>query len=80
MKKPKKQGDNKVNYGTVSLPQPLIDKIKKRISGTGMNSVSSYVSFILRQILSSGNSDDELISKQEESEVRKRLKRLGYSD
>ena len=45
-----------------------------------MNSVSAYVAFVLRQILSSTNSDGELISKEEEVEVRNRLKRLGYSN
>ncbi len=80
MKKPKTKDDNKVEYGTISLPIPLISKIKKKIEGTGMNSVSAYVAFILRQILSSEDSSQtkELFTKQEEDEVRKRLKGLGY--
>jgi metal-responsive CopG/Arc/MetJ family transcriptional regulator len=79
MKRPKNRGENKVDYGTISLPSPLIKKVKERIKGTGMNSVSAYVAFVLRQILSSGSSG-ELISKQEEAEVKKRLKQLGYDD
>ena len=73
----KRESDNKVKYGTISLPLPLIEKIKKKIKGTGMNSVSSYVAFILRQILSE-KSSDELFSKEEEQEVKNRLKSLGY--
>lgn len=68
MKKQKENDDNKVEYGTISLPQPLIDKIKLKIHGTGISSVSAYVAFILRQILS-GESDVE---------IRSRLKKLGY--
>lgn len=77
MRLPKKKEDNKVAYGTISLPLPLIEKIKKRIGGTGISSVSAYVAFVLRQILSSPSSKGEF-SKEEEKEVRRRLKSLGY--
>lgn len=73
MKRAKNKEDNKVEYGTISLPLPLIEKIKKRIEGTGMNSVSAYISFVMREILSSGST-----GKEELEEVRKRLKALGY--
>jgi len=73
----KRESDNKVKYGTISLPMPLIDKVKEKIKGTGMPSVSSYVNFVLRQILSS-DSKGGLISKKEEEEIRKRMKTLGY--
>jgi hypothetical protein len=76
MKIAKKSEDNKVEYGTISLPLPLINKIKKRIDGTGMNSVSAYVAFVLRQILSSDSK--ELLDKEEEKKIKSRLKSLGY--
>ena len=68
MRKPKESGDNKVKYGTISLPEPLIDKLKEKIKGTGMPSVSAYIVYILRQI----------ISGESEQEVRSRLKALDY--
>lgn len=77
MKKAKKDGDNIIEYGTVSLPMPLIEKVKKRIEGTGMNSVSGFVAFVLRQILSTPNKKG-LVDKKEEEEIRNRLKSLGY--
>ena len=77
MKRAKEKQDNKVNYSTISLPVPLINLIKKRIKGTGINSVSSYVAFVLRQILSSPKSGI-LIDKKDEEEVRRRLESLGY--
>ncbi len=73
MKRAKENSENKVEYGTVSLPAPLIEKIKERIKGTGMTSISGYVAFVLREILSSGNS-----GKKEMDEIRARLKSLGY--
>jgi len=77
MKKGKERFDNKVKYGTVSLPLPLIKLIKEKISGTGIPSVSAYVAYILRQILSSPPSK-EILEKTTEEEVRGRLKALGY--
>ena len=75
----KKEREYKIEYGTISLPMPLIEKIKKKIEGTGMNSVSAYVSFILRQILSSQTSTkEEIINEAEERNIKKRLKSLGY--
>ena len=75
MKRAKKINDNKIDYGTISIPIPLINKIKERIKGTGMASVSAYVSFVLRQILSAPSKD---FTKKEIEEVKARLKSLGY--
>lgn len=67
---------------TISIPQPLAEKIKKRIEGTGFNSVSSYVTYILRQVLSSTGTDTakEPFSEEDERKVKERLKSLGYLD
>jgi hypothetical protein len=79
MKKFKKKEDNKVEYGTISLPLPLIKKIKEEIKGTGINSVSSYIAFVLRQILSSPKkTSSEILSRETETEIKSRLKSLGY--
>lgn len=79
MKKERGQQEHKVKYGTVSLPQPLIEKIKKNMVGTGMNSVSAYVTFVLRQILSSEETKgDNILDKKTEKDVAQRLKKLGY--
>ena len=78
MKKKKGKDENKVEYGTISLPLPLIEKIKLKIEGTGMSSVSSYVAFVLRQILSSETLNKESFNKEEEEKIRNRLRSLGY--
>lgn len=70
--------DKEREYGTVSLPLPLINSIKEKIKGTGIHSVSAYVSFILRQILSSSDSGKELLDKKTEEEIIERLRKLGY--
>ena len=74
----KKKKENKTEYGTVSLPIPLINKIKERIEGTGMPSVSAYVAFVLRQVLSSTGEKENIIDKRSEEELKSRLRSLGY--
>jgi len=74
----KKAKGYKTEYGTISLPLPLINRIKENIKGTGMHSVSAYVTFILRQILSTPQKEGEILDKETEEEIKERLRHLGY--
>ena len=70
-------------YTTVSIPTPLAENIKNQIEGTGFNSISSYVTYVLRQVLSSMDEEErgtQAMSKEDEKEVKRRLKALGYID
>jgi Arc/MetJ-type ribon-helix-helix transcriptional regulator len=69
-------------YTTVSIPVQLAEKIEKRIKNTGFNSVSSYVTYVLREILSSLEEEkkEEVFTKEEEEKVKERLRALGYLD
>lgn len=78
MKKKKEEWDNRVKYGTVSLPYQLIETIRKKIKGTGLPSVSAYVSFVLRQILSTSQNPQEILDKEDEQDIKSRLESLGY--
>jgi len=73
----------KVEYTTVSIPKPLAEKVKERMKGTGFSSVSSYVTYVLRQVLSSIEHDKrakQAFTKEEEDRVKQRLRDLGYID
>lgn len=75
--------DHKVEYTTVSIPKPLAEKIKERMRGTGFASVSSYVTYVLRQVISSIEQEErekQAFSKEEEDKVKQRLRDLGYID
>jgi len=75
--------EHKVEYTTVSIPKPLVDKVKERMKGTGFSSVSSYVTYVLRQVLSSIEQDEktkQAFTKDEEEKVKQRLRDLGYID
>ncbi|MGC8669693.1 MAG: CopG family transcriptional regulator [Candidatus Micrarchaeia archaeon] len=62
-------------YTTITIPKPLYDKLAKVIGKTGFSSVSDYVTFIMREILTEmeAKSDDK-----EKSEVIRKLHALGY--
>ncbi len=77
------EDEHKVQYTTVSIPKILADKIKERMKGTGFPSVSSYVTYILRQMLTSTEEEEkskEAFTKEEEEKVKQRLRDLGYID
>ncbi len=75
--------EHKVEYTTVSIPKPLAIKVKERMKGTGFSSVSSYVTYVLRQVLSSIEQEEstkQAFTKEEEDKVKQRLRDLGYID
>lgn len=73
----------KTKYTTISIPVTLAKKIEERIDGTGFNSITSFVVFVLRQLISSAYHEEsekpkEPFTKKDEEEIKKRLKALGY--
>jgi len=66
-------------FTTVSIPTPLFEKVKKRIKGTGFTSVSSYVTYVLREIVAE-EEKEEPFSEEDEERVKSRLRALGYID
>jgi len=68
-------------FTTISIPTPLAEKIKKRIEGTGFTSLSSYVTYVLREVVSGmDEEDEEVFTKEDEKRVKDRLRALGYID
>ncbi len=64
-------------YKTLSIPAPLHERVTELIEGTGFNSVSSFVTFVLRQIVSDENRQ-EPFDKEMEEKIKERLRSLGY--
>ena len=72
-------------FTSVSIPVPLFRKVEERIKGTGFTSVSSYVTYVLREIIAEEESQDDddqqqPFSKEDEERVNDRLRALGYID
>jgi len=70
--------DKKKKFTSVSIPTFLFDKAKERSEKSGFPSVSAYVGYVLREIISDGGGD-AIINKDTEM-VKNRLRSLGYID
>ena len=67
-------------FTTVSIPKPLFKKVQDRIKGTGFTSVSSYVTYVLREIVAEEEEGEQPFSREDEERVKARLRALGYID
>jgi Arc/MetJ-type ribon-helix-helix transcriptional regulator len=77
--------EKETDITTISIPKTLAEKIRKRMEGTGFRSVSSYVTYVLRQVISGIEIDEqkkekEAFTKEDEEKVKERLRGLGYLD
>jgi len=65
-------------FTTVSIPTSLFQKIEERIEGTDFTSVSSYVTYVLSEIVS----EEEAVpfTKEDEERVKDMLRKLAYLD
>jgi Arc/MetJ-type ribon-helix-helix transcriptional regulator len=64
---------------TIKIPRPLYDSLSEIIEGSGFNSVTEFIVYVLRDLLSSRSIKKEpSLSKNEIEIIRKRLKSLGY--
>ncbi len=63
----------------IKIPASLYKKIEERIEGTGFSSVSSYVTYVLRELLAE-DEEEEVYTPEEEEKVKERLRALGYLD
>ena len=73
--------ESRGRYTTVSIPVTLYRRIKEMIKDTGFTSVSQFVIYILREVISSMEEEKlrgESISEEEKKRIIDRLKRLGY--
>jgi len=62
----------------VSLPAELYSRVEERAKSTGFNSIDDYVAFVLEEVIK--DEGEAVISKEDEEEVKRRLRALGYQD
>jgi Arc/MetJ-type ribon-helix-helix transcriptional regulator len=67
-------------YTTVSIPTPLYERIRALIAGTGFSSVSQFVTYVLREVVSDMEKEkaQSAVSEEERREILERLRSLGY--
>ncbi len=79
MSRREKKGLGQKKFTTVSIPTSLFKKVEERIKGTGFTSVSSYVTYVLREIVTEEEEEaEESFTKEDEERVKARLRALGY--
>ncbi len=64
----------------VPIPTPLFRQIEQRLKGTNFKSVAEYVSYVLAEVVSEEEADAGSFTKQDEENVKGRLRALGYLD
>lgn len=76
---------------TLKIPKQLYDKLKLIVQNTGYSSVTEFVVYVLRDLVSSEeiqktqkekklNEEIEALTEEEIKAIKKRLKNLGYID
>ena len=68
---------------TLKIPRTLYEKLQKIIEGTGYSSVTEFVVYVLRDLVSSDDfikRHDEIseLTEEEIKAIKKRLRNLGY--
>ena len=76
----KTKEEERKKFTTVSIPAPLFKKIEERIKSTGFTSVSSYVAYVLREIIAEEEKEEDPFSEDDKERVKERLRALGYID
>ncbi len=71
-----KEGERKA----VFLPAELYGRIEERVRATEFSSVEEYITYVMEEILREEESEgkEPTFSEEEEEEVKKRLRALGY--
>jgi Arc/MetJ-type ribon-helix-helix transcriptional regulator len=70
---------------TVKIPRPLYRKIQHVVDGSGFNSPTDFIVFVLRDLMGEAEelrqetgAVDPSYSEEEIDEVKRKLKNLGY--
>jgi Arc/MetJ-type ribon-helix-helix transcriptional regulator len=61
----------------VFMPAELYGRIEERVKATDFRSVDEYVEFVLEEVVKE-EGEEKAFSEEEEKEVKRRLKDLGY--
>jgi Arc/MetJ-type ribon-helix-helix transcriptional regulator len=65
---------------TVKIPRPLYRKVQLVVEGSGFNSPTDFIVYVLRDLLgeSDGSEAAKEFSPEEITDVKRKLKNLGY--
>ncbi len=64
---------------TIKIPRELYRQLSRMVAGTGFSSVTEFMVFVMRTLVSdSGITTEDKLMAEEVRQIRERLRRLGY--
>ena len=69
---------NRADKVTIKIPRPLYDNIARVIEGAGYNSVTDFVVYVLRDLVTSHDIAEHQTAPDETDKIKQRLRKLGY--
>lgn len=84
---PKRLPPDATSKATIKIPRALYNRLQEIISGSGFDSVTDFVVYVLRDLAASGEKSKrktredqgrQKLTQEEIEAVRRRLKTLGY--
>ena len=63
---------------TVKIPRPLYRKVQQVVDGSGFNSPTDFIVYVLRDLMGDANEQPREFTQAELDEVKRKLKNLGY--
>ena len=63
---------------TVKIPRPLYRKVQQVVDGSGFNSPTDFIVYVLRDLMGEAEEHDGEFNQEELDEVKRKLKNLGY--
>ncbi len=63
---------------TVKIPRPLYRKVVQVVDGSGFNSPTDFIVYVLRDLMGEAEEQANEFNQDELEEVKRKLKNLGY--
>jgi len=65
---------------SINISKEIYEKAKKYVENSGgeFNSVEEFIEFVLKEVLEEEGEEKQVYTPEEEEEIKKRLKSLGY--
>jgi len=63
---------------TVKIPRPLYRKVQQVVEGSGFNSPTDFIVYVLRDLMGEAETTPREFTQQELDDVKRKLRNLGY--
>ena len=63
---------------TVKIPRPLYRKVQQVVDGSGFNSPTDFIVYVLRDLMGEADEHPREFTQDELDDVKRKLRNLGY--